>query len=348
MSTDASTDLSTDLSNSPTADKQGPASQELAIEALGLTKRFGDFTAVNELSLKVPEGQIYGFLGPNGCGKSTAIRMLTGLLTPTRGQARVLGLEVPRQAELLRQQIGYMTQKFSLYEDLSVSENLHFMAQIFGLPRPLARSRIEQLMQTYRLGELSRQLAGTLSGGQKQRLALACACINQPRVLFLDEPTSAVDPQSRRDFWEQLFDLSQAGTSILVTTHYMDEAERCHGLAIMNRGRICADGSPQALMANMRANVIEISGDNLRSRKEPLLRLDAVTSAAQLGSRLRVLVDKAIDDPQHYLSAALHLPASVNLTRVSPNLEDVFVDCTGNDPVANVSSAHTPSQESRR
>ncbi|MCF1427861.1 MAG: ABC transporter ATP-binding protein [Shewanella sp.] len=306
----------------------------LAIEAIGLTKRFGDFTAVSELNLRVPKGQIYGFLGPNGCGKSTAIRMLTGLLTPTQGHARVLGLEVSREAEILRHQIGYMTQKFSLYEDLSVSENLSFMAQIFGLPRAVAAHRIDQLMQTYRLGSLSKQLAGTLSGGQRQRLALACACINQPKVLFLDEPTSAVDPQSRRDFWEQLFDLSGSGTSILVTTHYMDEAERCHGLAIMNRGRICADGNPQVLMANMQANVIEITGDNLRSLKDKLIALSAVTSAAQLGNRLRVLVDKTIDDPLHFLHWELDLPASLSLSRVPPNLEDVFVDCTGKPETA--------------
>ena len=304
-------------------------SGKLAIDATGLTKEFGDFAAVSELSLKVPSGQIYGFLGPNGCGKSTAIRMLTGLLTPTKGSARVLGIEVPRQAEMLRRQIGYMTQKFSLYEDLSVSENLAFMAQIFNLPRDLARTRIRELMSTYRLNELSHQLAGTMSGGQKQRLALACACINNPKVLFLDEPTSAVDPQSRRDFWEQLFDLSEQGTSILVTTHYMDEAERCHGLAIMNQGWICADGSPLELMEGMQANVIEISGDDLRSLKGRLTALDDVASAAQLGNRLRVLVNKSQADPLTFLRSALGEDLKLQLEQVRPNLEDVFVDCTG-------------------
>ncbi len=303
--------------------------RELAIDATGLTKKFGDFAAVSELSLKVPEGQIYGFLGPNGCGKSTAIRMLTGLLTPTKGSARVLGIEVPKQAELLRRQVGYMTQKFSLYEDLSVSENLSFMAQIFNLPRDLARSRITELMNTYRLNELANQLAGTMSGGQKQRLALACACINKPKVLFLDEPTSAVDPQSRRDFWEQLFDLSEQGTSILVTTHYMDEAERCHGLAIMNKGWICADGSPLGLMDKMQANVIEIAGNDLRALKDRLTELDEVSSAAQLGNRLRVLIDKAQADPIGFLQATLGANEPLQMEQVRPNLEDVFVDCTG-------------------
>ncbi|MCL2914579.1 ABC transporter ATP-binding protein [Shewanella corallii] len=303
--------------------------RELAIDATGLTKKFGDFAAVSELSLKVPEGQIYGFLGPNGCGKSTAIRILTGLLTPTKGSAKVLGIEVPKQAELLRRQIGYMTQKFSLYEDLSVSENLSFMAQIFNLPRDLARSRITELMDTYRLNELANQLAGTMSGGQKQRLALACACINKPKVLFLDEPTSAVDPQSRRDFWEQLFDLSEQGTSILVTTHYMDEAERCHGLAIMNKGWICADGSPLGLMDKMQANVIEIAGNDLRALKDRLTAFDEVSSAAQLGNRLRVLIDKAQADPIGFLQATLGANEPLQMEQVRPNLEDVFVDCTG-------------------
>lgn len=304
-------------------------SNELAIDASGLTKKFGDFAAVSELSLKVPEGQIYGFLGPNGCGKSTAIRMLTGLLTPTKGSARVLGIEVPKQAELLRRQIGYMTQKFSLYEDLSVRENLAFMAQIFNLPGELARARINELMNTYRLNDLANQLAGTMSGGQKQRLALACACINNPRVLFLDEPTSAVDPQSRRDFWEQLFDLSDQGTSILVTTHYMDEAERCHGLAIMNKGWICADGSPLELMQNMQANVVEIAGDDLRSLKDSLITRDEISSAAQLGNRLRVLVDKSQQDPMGFLRAVTNHNQALQMEQVRPNLEDVFVDCTG-------------------
>ncbi len=222
---------------------------DLAISARNLSKKFGDFTAIDNLSLSVPKGSIYGFLGPNGCGKSTTIRTLTGLLTPTSGQVNVLGYEIPSEAELLRQKIGYMTQKFSLYQDLSVAENLRFMGTIFGMPRRELTQRIDEQIATYGLQRLRKQLVRGMSGGQKQRLSLAAATINRPELLFLDEPTSAVDPENRRDFWEKLFDLSEAGTTILVTTHYMDEAERCHRLAIMEAGQLRADDAPEQLMA---------------------------------------------------------------------------------------------------
>ncbi|HXX48661.1 MAG TPA: ABC transporter ATP-binding protein, partial [Myxococcota bacterium] len=202
----------------------------------GLTRRFGRTTAVDGVDLDIPRRAIYGFLGPNGSGKSTAIRMLCGLLTPSAGTASVLGLEVPRDAELLRRKIGYMTQRFSLYEDLSVGENLAFLAEIYSLPRAAARARIELLLDEFHLRELRDQRSGTMSGGQRQRLALAGATLHEPELLFLDEPTSAVDPQSRRDFWEALYALVERGTTILVSTHFMDEAERCHELAILDRG----------------------------------------------------------------------------------------------------------------
>ncbi|BDM65835.1 ABC transporter ATP-binding protein [Shewanella sp. NFH-SH190041] len=299
-----------------------------AIEAVGLSRAFGQLMAVDGLNLSVPKGQIYGFLGPNGCGKSTAIRMLTGLLTPSAGTARVLGLAIPQQAEALRRRIGYMTQKFALYGDLTVRENLMFMAQIFSLSTTQASNRIAALSQTYQLQPLAGQLAGTLSGGQKQRLALACACLNQPEVLFLDEPTSAVDPQSRRDFWEQLFDLSAAGTTILVTTHYMDEAERCHGLAIMNKGAICASGSPQQLMSQLVMHIIELTGSDLRQLKQHLTPLPQIRSVAQLGNRLRLMIEGEITAPELWLKA--YLPdGNIRLQSVRPNLEDVFVACTG-------------------
>jgi ABC-2 type transport system ATP-binding protein len=210
--------------------------RELAIEARGLTRRFGDLTAVDRVTLAIPNAQIYGFLGPNGSGKSTAIRMLCGLLKPTAGEATVLGLSVPRQAEELRSRIGYMTQQFSLYEDLTVRENLDFIGEVYSLSRQRRRQRVEALLALYDLTERPDQYAGTLSGGQRQRLALAAATLHEPELLFLDEPTSAVDPQSRRDFWESLFALCDAGTTILVSTHQMDEAERCHSLAILDRG----------------------------------------------------------------------------------------------------------------
>ncbi|MEL6113889.1 ABC transporter ATP-binding protein [Photobacterium sp. SP02] len=302
---------------------------ELAIKATGLTRRFGDFTAVNKLNLQVPRGHIYGFLGPNGCGKSTTLRMLTGLLSPSEGEIEVLGLRIPEQAEALRMKIGYMTQKFSLYEDLSVKENLQFIGQIYGLPGRELKPRVAELGSTYNLNELMKQRVGSMSGGQKQRLALAAAVMHKPDLLFLDEPTSAVDPQSRRDFWEQLFDLSDSGTTILVTTHYMDEAERCHGLAIMEAGEIKADGPPDSLMKQMGVSVVEIKAPGLRQIKDSLLAIPAVVSAAQLGIRLRVLVRAEESDPVAWLKRQLPALAQAEFDVVRPSLEDVFVTSTG-------------------
>ena len=224
-------------------------SAEYAIEARGLSKHFGTLKAVSELDLKVPRGQIYGFLGPNGSGKSTTIRMLCGLLTPTHGTATVLGTEIPGKAAALKPKIGYMTQKFSLFGDMTVHENLQFIAEIYSFPKAERKARIEELLEKYDLIDQRKQLSGTMSGGQKQRLALACAVLHRPDLLLLDEPTSAVDPQSRRDFWANLFRLAEAGTSIMVSTHYMDEAERCHRLAILDRGVKVADGTPQELQS---------------------------------------------------------------------------------------------------
>ncbi|NRD72640.1 ABC transporter ATP-binding protein [Shewanella sp. VB17] len=302
---------------------------ELAIDAKGLSKKFGLLAAVSDLNLQVPKGHIYGFLGPNGCGKSTSIRMLTGLLTPSAGTINVLGMSIPKEAETLRLRIGYMTQKFSLYDDLTVKENLEFIAQIYCLSINDSRRKIAQLLSTYNLLKQQRQFAGTLSGGQKQRLSLACACLNDPELLFLDEPTSAVDPQNRRDFWEQLFDLSESGTSILVTTHYMDEAERCHGLAIMEQGFIRADGSPKELMQQMGANVLEVTHSNLRQLKNSLIAFNEIKSAAQLGARLRVLIDNKITEPDIWLRQTLPELKDAQIRLTPPNLEDVFVTVTG-------------------
>lgn len=306
---------------------------DLAIDAKGITKKFGQLAAVSNMDLQVPKGHIYGFLGPNGCGKSTSIRMLTGLLTPSAGTIEVLGMSIPKQAEALRLRIGYMTQKFSLYDDLTVKENLEFIAQIYCLSPNDSRKKIDQLLSTYNLIKQQKQFAGTLSGGQKQRLSLACACLNDPELLFLDEPTSAVDPQNRRDFWEQLFDLSETGTSILVTTHYMDEAERCHALAIMEQGFIRANGSPNELMQQMGANVLEVSHSNLRQLKNTLMTFKEIKSAAQLGSRLRVLVDDKILDPDAWLRQALPELSQAEIRLTPPNLEDVFVTVTGQQSV---------------
>ncbi|MGH8193643.1 MAG: ABC transporter ATP-binding protein, partial [Woeseiaceae bacterium] len=228
------------------------------MRARGLSKRFGDLQAVNDLDLDVPRGRIYGFLGPNGSGKSTTIRMLCGLLTPSEGGATVLGLEVPGDARKLKPKIGYMTQKFSLYGDLTVRENLEFLADIYAYPRAERTARIQELLEDYDLVKQKDQFAATMSGGQSQRLALACAVLHKPELLLLDEPTSAVDPKSRRDFWARLFELSAKGTTILVSTHYMEEAERCHRLAILDRGVKVADGAPAELQESTGMSVVEV------------------------------------------------------------------------------------------
>ncbi len=302
---------------------------ELVIQAQTLSRDFADVKAVQGLDLAVEKGCIYGFLGPNGSGKTTAIRMLTGLLRPSAGEVRVLGLKLPQAADELRLRIGYMTQKFSLYDDLTVKENLRFIASVYALSPRAQKARIDELLDLYHLEAQQQRLAGRLSGGQRQRLSLCAAVMHKPQLLFLDEPTSAVDPQNRRDFWEQLFDLSAQGTSILVSTHYMDEAERCHRLAILEYGIKRADGTPEELMRNLGAQVVEIASSDPRRLKQRLLGLPQVVSAAQLGSRLRVLVDAAISDPVAYLSHQSALAADDALTVVRPSLEDVFVVSTG-------------------
>ncbi|AGV20482.1 ABC transporter ATP-binding protein [Vibrio alginolyticus] len=302
---------------------------EYAIQAENVVKKFGDFTAINNITLNVPKGSIYGFLGPNGCGKSTTIRVLTGLLSPSEGNVDVLGLEIPKQSELLRLKIGYMTQKFSLYDDLTVQENLEFIGQIFGMETKALKARIEEQLATYGLDQLRKQRVGGMSGGQKQRLSLAAATMHKPELLFLDEPTSAVDPENRRDFWEQLFDLSDQGTTILVTTHYMDEAERCHRLAIMEAGEIRADGEPEELMTQMGVNIVEVKADNLRELKEKVIRREEVRSAAQLGIRLRILIHQHIEQPIEWLTQTFPELEGCEMNIARPSLEDVFVSVTG-------------------
>jgi len=306
-----------------------PTSNDAAIVTRGLTRRFGARVAVDHLDLTIPRARVSGFLGPNGSGKSTTMRMLCGLLTPSEGEASVLGLAMPRDAETLRRRLGYMTQRFSLYEDLSVRENLEFLAAIHDLPRAAARARVEALLEEFSLAARAGQLAGTLSGGQRQRLALAGAILHQPELLVLDEPTSAVDPQSRRDFWEALFDLAERGVTILVSTHFMDEAERCHELAILDRGRLVAAGAPRRLLAALPDRVVEIESEEPRAARAELERQPAVRSATQLGSRLRALVDPALAEPARALEAALSARGiAARAQLAAPSLEDVFVAAT--------------------
>jgi len=308
------------------ADADAPT--PLAIRARGLTRRFGTVAAVDHVDLSVPRASVYGFLGPNGSGKSTTIRMLCGLLTPTEGEIEVLGLRIPEQADALRRRIGYMTQRFSLFEDLTVRENLEFLAAVQDIPRARAAQRIDTLLQQYRFEDRQTQLAGTMSGGQKQRLALAGAVIHEPELLFLDEPTSAVDPESRRDFWEKLFDLADAGTTLLVSTHYMDEAERCHRLAILDQGVLVADGSPAELTAALEGRTLEVHAAQPRQAQRALASLPGVLSVAQIGNALRVLLDTD-EDAQARLQQALRAAGQeAEVVRSDANLEDVFVSAT--------------------
>ena len=300
-------------------------SDDIAIRSRGLTKRFGNLVAVDHVDLAVPRAQVYGCLGPNGSGKSTMLRMLCGLLTPSEGEVEVLGLRIPAQAEALKRRIGYMTQKFSLYEDLTVLENLQFLSAAHDLPRAVAKRRVDEMLARYDLGDRRAQLAGTMSGGQKQRLALAGSVLHEPELLLLDEPTSAVDPESRRSFWASLFELADAGTTLLVSTHYMDEAERCHRLGILERGRLVADGTPQALLEALPGRVWLLRGPGIRAAEAALRGRAGIIGSAQIGNSVRVLAEPGLD------AAGLRalLPESqVTVEPVEPNLEDVFVAAT--------------------
>ena len=302
-----------------------------AISARQLTRKFGEKVAVDHVDLDIPPGRIYGFLGPNGSGKSTTLRMICGMLLPSEGHAEVFGLSVTRDAEAIRRRLGYMPQKFSLWEDLTADENLQFIADLYGLKGNVA-NRIAEQRATYDLESLRRQRAGTMSGGQKQRLALAAATLHSPELLLLDEPTSAVDPQSRRDFWERLFQLADAGATILVSTHYMDEAERCHGLAILAEGRLVAEGSPRDLMAGVEADVYEIEGADGSEAPKRVRALPWVRGAAQLGLRLRVLVDRTERDAETKLRGLLREHGiEGTVSRSQASLEDVFVIATQRD-----------------
>jgi ABC-2 type transport system ATP-binding protein len=311
-----------------------------AITARGLTRRFGRVTAVDGVDLDIPRARIYGFLGPNGSGKSTTIRMLCGLLQPSAGTVRVLDHEMPRDAEQLRPRLGYMTQKFSLWDDLTVRENLEFMARVFGLDPARRRQRSDAVIAEYDLARLLTQRAGTLSGGQRQRLALAAATLHEPELLLLDEPTSAVDPQSRRDFWESLFALVARGVTILVSTHYMDEAERCHALAILADGKVVAEGEPKALMRDIPAEVVEVETADTVAARQALLAQPTVLSVAQLGTRLHVLLRPGTDDPAGRSQACLRAAGvEAVATVVGASLEDVFVAATGFRRTTHVAAA---------
>lgn len=233
-----------------------------AVVTRGLTRRFGRFTAVDGVSFSIPEGSVFGFLGPNGSGKTTTIRMLTGILEPSDGTAEILGTDLVAGREKVRENLGYMSQKFSLYDDLTVRENLDFYAGLFNLPPALARERAEEVVEMAGLSGRTRDLAGSLSGGIRQRLALGCAILHRPKLLFLDEPTSGVDPRSRRRFWDIIYGLAAGGTTVMVTTHFMDEAEHCDAIGFMYDGRLIASGTPADLKALLPGSAWEIPSED--------------------------------------------------------------------------------------
>lgn len=305
---------------------------EAVVDAEHLRRTFGDIVAVRDVSLRVFRGEVFGVLGPNGAGKSTTIRMLCGLLDPSGGRASVVGHDVAREPEAVKSRIGYMTQRFSLYEDLSVRENLEFYAALYGLAAPARRQRVRELLEQNGLAERGRQLAGQLSGGWKQRLALACATIHAPPLLFLDEPTAGVDPVSRRGFWERIHDMAANGTTAMVSTHYMDEAERCHRLAFIFHGTVLAIGSPAEVVAARGLHAAELAVDDPRAASKALSVAPGLAECAHFGDLLRVVARG-----RDALGIAEDELRRRGLTvkwarRVQASVEDAFVSMVAEEP----------------
>jgi ABC-2 type transport system ATP-binding protein len=300
---------------------------EAIVHTEHLSRRFGSAVAVRDVTLEVHRGEIFGVLGPNGAGKSTTIRMLCGILDPSGGRGTVVGFDVARDSERIKERIGYMTQRFSLYEDLTVFENLRFYAGLYSTPN--RSQRIAEVLETSGLRDRRDQIAGTLSGGWKQRVALACATIHQPPLLFLDEPTAGVDPVSRREFWEQIHLLSSQGTTILVTTHYMDEAERCHRLAFIFRGSVLDVGTPAEIVERRKLRVAELQVDDAPKAAEKLRQLPEVDEVAHYGHTMR-LATLGGADPEEVARRALG-PALLSSRPVRVTVEDAFVSMVRHD-----------------
>ena len=309
----------------------------LAIDVRGLTKRYGGRAVVDDVSLQVGAGRICGFLGPNGSGKTTTIRLLCGLLTPDAGQGSCLGLDIIGQSALIRRQVGYMTQKFGLYEDLSIRENLDFIGRLYQLPQ--RRQAVDRTLDRLGLGPRQKQLAGTLSGGWKQRLALAACLMHEPRLLLLDEPTAGVDPKARRDFWDQIHQLAAQGITVLVSTHYMDEAERCHELVYIAYGKVLARGTQQQIIAQAGLVVWAVRGDDegdsgdsgdsgaLAALLEPLKAAPGVLSVAAFGNALHVAGRDAAS--VNAAIAPYRSRPGLAWRQVDANLEDAFISLIG-------------------
>jgi len=299
---------------------------EIAIEIINLTKRFGKFTAVDSLNFQVKRGEIFGFLGPNGAGKSTTIRMLCGILKPTEGTGSVAEYDITKDQEEIKKHIGYMSQRFSLYEDLTVAENIEFYGGIYGLKKGEQQERKAYILEMAGLTGREESLAAELSGGWKQRLALGCAIIHQPKILFLDEPTSGIDPISRRNFWDLIYQVANEGATVLVTTHYMDEAEHCDKLGLIYRGKLIALGTPDELKAAYHGELLEVECEPLMGGLEVLSRIPLMSDVALFGASLHVTVPNA-------QTAMMEIESELNrenirmlkAERIEPALEDVFV-----------------------
>ena len=297
-----------------------------AVRVQGLTRKFGDFLAVDQVTFDVGEGQIFGFLGPNGAGKTTTIRMLIGLLPPTSGEGQVAGLDIRTEGEAIRHKIGYMSQKFSLYTDLTVEENIGLFGGLYGVTGERLEARRDWVLEMAGLLGKENQLTEDLPLGWKQRLALGCAVLHEPSILFLDEPTSGVDPSARRRFWDLINELAQGGTTILVSTHYMEEAEYCNRLVLMNRGKVIALDDPAGLRARMTEPLLEIRTSEPPHAVDALQKMDGVLEAAMFGRRVHVVVeDEAVAKaaiPAAFADRSIPLES---VERVAPSLEDVFV-----------------------
>ncbi len=303
-----------------------PGSDDPAVEVEELTRRFGDFVAVDRVTFSVRRGEIFGFLGPNGAGKTTTIKMLTGLLPPSSGRGRVAGYDIMRDTAAIKQSIGYMSQLFSLYGDLTVDENIGFFAGLYGVPRERRAERRARVLAMAGLEHEGSRLTGDLPLGWKQRLALGSAVLHEPPVLFLDEPTSGVDPIARRQFWELIDELADVGTTVFVSTHYMEEAEYCHRLALMNRGQLIALDTPAALRAGARDPIFELATDDSPRAVEALAGVPGVIEAAMFGRDLHVVVE---DEARARATVPAVLAAAGieagEMHQVEPSLEDVFV-----------------------
>lgn len=293
---------------------------DIVIDVEGLTKRYGDKTVVNQLSMQVRRGEIYGFLGPNGSGKTTSIRMMCGLLTPDAGSGKTLGLDVVREAAQIKRKVGYMTQRFGLYDDLTIRENLDFVARVYGMDR--RRQRVDEALARLGLAGRQQQLAGKLSGGWKQRMALAACMLHEPELLLLDEPTAGVDPKARRDFWDEIHQLAADGITVLVSTHYMDEAERCHRLGYIAYGRLLAMGTPAELLARSGFTTWRVSGEHIAALANELEALPAVTMVTRFGNVLHVSGTDATALAQ---AIAPYRRDGLIWTPGEPALEDIFI-----------------------